>query len=192
VSKDGLTTKLRLFVEYYLGEARFNGTAAARLAGYQGDDNTLAAIASQNLRKLKVREAITARLHEAAMPANEVLARLTEIARGKVTDVLDEDGKFDLKLARKAKKDGLLKKLKRKTTAKKVDRFSEGDEEPETFETSLVYEEVEFEMYSAHEALRDLGKYHGLFKDKTEHSFNLKDLSDEELKLLERITAKLT
>lgn len=104
------------------------------------------------------------------MTANEVLARLTGIARGDVADVLDEEGRFDFQKARRDKKTALLRKIKRKTTAKKVDRFTEGaEEEAETFETSVVYEEVEFEMYSAHEALRDLGKYHKLFADRVEH-----------------------
>jgi phage terminase small subunit len=167
MAKDELTAKERMFVEYFLGESFFNATDAARRAGYRHPNVQ----GPRMLVKVSIRDAVAARVGEAAMTANEVLARLTEIGRGKVTDFVDDDGKFDLEKARKAKKDGLLKKLKVKRTSKRVDRFEDGDgEQAETFETSLVYEEVEFEMYSAHEALRDLGKYHKLFTEKVEHS----------------------
>ena len=69
-----LTTKQKAFVEAYL--ETFNGTQAARRAKYKGDDNTLAVVAYENLRKPKIREAIDDRLSEMAMSANEVLARL--------------------------------------------------------------------------------------------------------------------
>lgn len=168
LGSDGLTTKQRMFVEAYLSNG-FNATEAARMAGYQGNDVTLAAVGYENLRKPQIATVVSARINEAAMSANEVMSRLSDIARGKVTDFVDDEGKFDLKQAKKAKKDGLLKKLKTKRTSKKVDAFTEGEEEEkETIETSLVYEEVEFEMYSAHEALRDLGKYHRLFGERSE------------------------
>jgi phage terminase small subunit len=163
LDKDKLTTKQRLFVESYLSNG-FNATEAARVAGYQGNENTLSSVGYENLRKPEIAAVVSARIDEAAMSANEVLHRLSAIGRGDVSDVLDDDGRFDFEKARRAKKTGLLKKLKRKTTKKQVDTHTEGeDEEAETIETSIVYEEIEFEMYSAHEALRDLGKYHRLF-----------------------------
>ncbi len=56
-----LTEKQRKFVEAYMGKAEGNGVEAARLAGYKGNDNTLAAIASENLRKPKIASAIEER-----------------------------------------------------------------------------------------------------------------------------------
>ncbi len=159
MAKGELTTKERMFVEYYLGESFFNATDAARRAGYKHPNVQ----GPRMLVKVSIRAEIASRVAEAAMPANEVMARLSAIARGSVVDFLDEEGKFDLKAARQAKKDGLLKKLKQKRTSKRVDVHS--DSEDEELETSLIFEEVEFEMYSAHEALRDLGKYHDLFKE---------------------------
>ena len=44
-----LRPKEKRFVEFYLGEAKFNGTKAAKLAGYSA--NSATAIASENLRK---------------------------------------------------------------------------------------------------------------------------------------------
>jgi phage terminase small subunit len=160
-----LTTKQKLFVDAYVGEARFNATKAALLAGYS--EKTAYAIGSENLKKLEIKAALDEKLREITLGANEVLARLTDIANGSIEDVVDEDGKFDFQAAKKAGKLPLIKKLKRKTTSKKVDAVTEDEEE--TLETSLILEEVEFEMYSSHEALRDLGKYHSLFTEKIRH-----------------------
>lgn len=54
-----LTEKQRRFVDAYLGEAAGNATEAARLAGYKGNDNTLASVGTENLRKPAIAEAIT-------------------------------------------------------------------------------------------------------------------------------------
>ena len=53
-----LTGKQRAFALAWVGEARFNGTQAARIAGYKGDDNTLCAIGRENLGKPRVRAAL--------------------------------------------------------------------------------------------------------------------------------------
>lgn len=170
-TEDDLTPKERMFVNAYLGEARFNATEAASIAGYEGTRNALGVKGFELLRKSKITAIVNQRMNEAAMSANEVLSRLSDIATGKITDCVNEDGKFDLELAKERGVDKLLKKLKIKRTSKKVDSQTTGpDDDPETLETSLLYEEVEFEMYSAHEALRDLGKYHKLFTEKLEHS----------------------
>lgn len=164
---DRLTTKQKLFADFYVGEARFNATKAAVLSGYS--EKTAKSIGSENLTKPDIQAYIDTRLKELTLGANEVLARLTDIANGSIEDVLDESGNFDYKTAKKTGKLPLLKKLKRKTTSKKVDsQTEEHDGQSETLETSLVFEEVEFEMYSAHEALRDLGKFHKLFTERHE------------------------
>lgn len=77
---DKLTTKQKLFVEYYL--ANPNGVEAARKAGYKGSDAQLAVIASQNLRKLNVAVKVEERIEEAGMTADEVLNELAAIAKG--------------------------------------------------------------------------------------------------------------
>ncbi len=52
-----LTSKQEKFVEVYDG----NGTEAARLAGYEGNDNVLAQAARDNLRNPQITQAIKAR-----------------------------------------------------------------------------------------------------------------------------------
>lgn len=66
---DRLTAKQQRFIDEYV--VCLNGTEAARRAKYDGDDATLAVIASQNLRKLNISTAINEKLMQFAMPANE-------------------------------------------------------------------------------------------------------------------------
>lgn len=73
-----LTLKQKLFVEHYL--VTRNGTEAARLAGYAGNDVTLGAVAYENLNKPLIKSAIERRLKSTVMSANQVLEKLTEIA----------------------------------------------------------------------------------------------------------------
>lgn len=149
-----LSAKHQLFIEEYL-----NGRSAtdAYQAVYPGVSRTSAATNGWRLlRTARIAEAIQARLNQAAMPADEVLARITDHARADIDDFLDADGAFDLTKARKAKRTGLLKKLKTKTTIRVV-----GEMEVKTVE-------VEFELHDAQAALGQLGKHYKLFTDRQE------------------------
>ncbi len=76
-----LTLKQQLFIEAYIGPARGNGKEAARLAGYAGNDATLAQVAAENLRRPQILTLINARVEQAAMTADEILTELADIAR---------------------------------------------------------------------------------------------------------------
>ena len=52
-----LTGKEKDFCYAYIAN-RFNGTRAARDAGYKGADNVLGAIANENLKKPKIRKVV--------------------------------------------------------------------------------------------------------------------------------------
>jgi phage terminase small subunit len=82
-----LTLKQEKYIEAYLRTG--NQTQAAREAGYEGDDKTLAEIGSQNSRKLKVAERISARIAEAQIETDEVLGTLASIMRGSLEDFLE-------------------------------------------------------------------------------------------------------
>ena len=73
-----LNDKQAAFVSAYLGEARFNGTKAAKLAGYS--ERTASAQAFDLLRKPEIRARIESFLEQDALTAREVLAELTDIA----------------------------------------------------------------------------------------------------------------
>lgn len=149
-----LNDKQALFVEEYL--KTFNATQAAIAAGYS--QKTAYNIGYENVRKREIAEAISQRLTEAAMSADEVLKRLAEQARGDVDDYLDEDGFLDWKKARRGKKTGLVRKLKIKKTTRIID------------DAEYITVETDFELYDAQAALVHIGKHHGMFVDRTEHT----------------------
>jgi len=92
-TEHNLTQKQFLFCEHLI-QTR-NGTKAARLAGYKGDDNILAAIASQNLRKIKIREYLASRYAETCMASDEVLSLLAKIARTDISSFVNKGGGID-------------------------------------------------------------------------------------------------
>jgi hypothetical protein len=151
-----LTYRQALFVSFYLGEANGNATEAARMAGYAKAKQS----GSANLRKSQIRAALDSRLDEVAMSTDEVLARLTEVARADLGDFLkfDRRGRIYLDLNR-AHIEGrlhLVKKLNR---------------------TQFGYV---IELHDSMAALQLLGKYHGLFRDRID-LHGVEGLTDEEL-----------
>lgn len=162
-----LNERQQRFADEYLVDC--NATQAAIRAGYSS-----ATAYSQGHRLLKYVEIIAymrtrkaeldAAYEHRIMGKYEVLARLTEIARGDMGDLLvDDNGEvvddienISIKRAKKLDKSKLVKKAKIFSTVV-------NHEGVETQQTS-----VEIELYSAHEALRDLGKHHVLFTDKIE------------------------
>ena len=73
-----LTHKQSLFVRYYL-ETR-NGIQSAKAAGYAGNDDTLAQVAAENLRKPCVQSPLQYALKRRQISPDEVLAELGDIA----------------------------------------------------------------------------------------------------------------
>lgn len=143
----GLTRKQQVFVNEYL--KCWNATEAARKAGYS--ERSIRAIAHENLTKPYIKAEITRRLEENAMGADEVLARLSDIARadvGKFLTWIDGYKEPIIDISKTKDKTHLIKRM-------------EYDKDGR----------VKFELHDAHAALRDLGKHHGLFTDNVEHSW---------------------
>lgn len=138
-----LTDKERAFVLAYV--ECLNGAKAARAAHYS--ESSIYTIASENLRKPHIRTAIDALLAERAMPAGEILARLTDHARGSLEDFLSVRGRgiaLDLK---KATDRGVLHLVKRYSKTKQG---------------------VTIELHDPQAALQLLGRHYRLFIDRTE------------------------
>ena len=140
-----LTVKQRAFIEHFLN--CWNETEAARRAGY-ADPN-------RNAHRMMVNDgisaAIRARLAEMKMSADEVLARLTDHARASIAPFLitTEAGVpagFNLSPDRPLH---LVKKV------------------------TITDKGISFEIHDSQTALALLGKHHGLFADKVEHSGSL-------------------
>lgn len=158
----GLTLKQNSFVDNWLRTQ--NGIQSARDAGFQGDDQVLAVTASRLLKSAKVQLEIKRRLGTNIADSTEVLERLTQHARGDLTDILDENGELNLKQARKRGTSKLLKKLKIK---RRYEKDAEGNLQPVV--------EHEYEIHDPQAALEKLGRFHKLFTDRVETETNLSD-----------------
>lgn len=133
-----LTNKQKAFVEAYLANG-FNGVKAARAAGYAGNENTLAVVASENLRKPKIAALIDERMKAMAMSADEALARLSMQARGDVTAFLG----LSVEELKDHPQSHLLHKVK---VTRRIIPSSDKNEPDE------IEEKIEYETYNAQSA----------------------------------------
>lgn len=152
--QDILTGKQKAFIVAYCSNG-MNGVRAARSAGYAGSYSVLGNVASENLKNPKIRKAIDAHFKRIAMGKDEVLARLTEIARGDLGDVLNKDGTFDIQAARRRGKSYLIKEQKIE------EKFI-----PQEGKDDIVIRTVTIKIHDAHAALNTLAKYHGMLIDR--------------------------
>ena len=168
-----LSVKQQVFVEEYLH--CWNATQAAKRAGYSA--KTARSIGSENLTKPDIRAAIQARLGDLKLSANEVLARLSEQARGSIQPFvkITPDGlvRFDFSNPEALDHLYLIKKIRTKRRHK-VQGHGKG---AETWE----YETIDVELYNAQAALFMLGKYHKLFTDRVEMDNRLNIVGLEEM-----------
>lgn len=147
-----LTEMQRAFADAYM--ECWNGTESARLAGYSGSDKVLSQTANDNLKNPKIIAYIQECLDPQVMSANEVLVRLTNIARGDMGDFIDDHTtSIDLNKARGRQKLRLISRIKDKHIINSKD-------DTETTE-------MEIELYSALDALKTLAKYHQLITTQT-------------------------
>ncbi len=86
-----LTNKQRAFVEHYLGDAQWNATEAAKLAGYSGDRNALAVRGSQNIRNRKIQEHIRRRLEEMGATTEELIQRWLHRIRADISPYINTE-----------------------------------------------------------------------------------------------------
>jgi hypothetical protein len=157
-----LTRKQQVFVDEYL--KTWNAAEAARRAGYS--ERSAYSQGWENLRKPEIKALIDARLDEVHMSADEALKLTADIARGDMAELMDATSVgFNLDMAQ-AKEKGLtklIKKVKQKTTIFIAKKESEEDRE---------ITELEIELYSALDAIRDVLKVHGKFTDHVDVTSN--------------------
>lgn len=143
-----LTPRQRAFVDAWFGEARFNATRAAELAGFgngSGNPNTWNNAGSRMLANAKVQAEINRRWAAHGVTAEEVMSRLSAQMRGSLSDLLADDGLYlD---PEKVRQHGHLVKSLRPTK-----------------------EGLVVELYSSQEAAALIGKSLGMFKERVEMS----------------------
>lgn len=158
-----LSIKELKFVEEYIKTG--NRTQAVIDAGYKvGNRQRASEIGYQLLQKTPVLEAVKLRLTEAVMSPEEVKSRLSDIARGSVEEFLTFHDNLRIPVLdfRKARDNGKLHLIK------KLKYTKDGT--------------VEFELYPADAAQRDMGKVHGIFKDTaTNLNVDVSQLTNEQL-----------
>ena len=137
-----LTNKQQIFADEYV--QCWNRTEAARRAGFKQPQSQ----GPRLLKNVEIQKAIQQKLKESSMSADEALSRLTGLARGSIESFLEfQDGqKRPIVNLLKAKEAGLLHLIK------EVKYNPTGG--------------LEIKLYSAHDALRDIGKHHALFTEK--------------------------
>jgi phage terminase small subunit len=145
-----LTAKQEAFVAHYL--RTWNATESARAAGYP--ERSARQIGSENLSKPGIQAAIRERLNELHMSADEVLSRVTAIARGSLAPFLRRGTEGDL-IGFDLSDDQSLGLLKKASVTER--RLRSGDTE----------RTVTIELYDAQAALTKLGEHHKLWGDKS-------------------------
>lgn len=169
--KKAMDPGLIAFCEAYL--QTFNAAESYRRSHPKAQQNSCWTLGSKTLRNVEVQAYISDRLKQMIMSSDEVLARLSDHARGSMeyflritddgfaaTDFSGDEAKANLHL---------LKKIKTYRT-RRVEGRGKDKEEWED-------ERVELEIVDPQRALETLGKYHNLFAEKDEDG---NPITDEE------------
>lgn len=141
----GLSKKKLLFCEAYASNG-FNGAKAAIAAGYAAA--SARQTASRLLTNADIEAEISRLLADQVMSRDQALAAMSDMARADIDDFISMRGTFpyiDLEKARSLGKTHLIKKVKVR-----------GDGG------------MEIELYDRQQAVREIGKHHGLWKDGVE------------------------
>jgi hypothetical protein len=167
-----LKPKERAFVDMYF-RCNMNGTDAYSRLHPKAQRDTCRAKASDIVAKDNIQAAINDHLTKQAMGKDEVLSRLSAIARAsefpfiRITD--EGFCYFDFSDPEAEQYFFLVKKIKTKRTRKIVGH----GEDAEPWEDELI----EVELHDAQAALNTLAKYHGMLTDKVDVTSNGKEVN---------------
>lgn len=173
--KVALKARHRLFADYIA--SGYTQTDAARLAGYKGDDGTLASTGSKLVRNPKIKAYLEKVLAEKRASASEILGGLALIARASMADFLDIPDEADRDVVvnlRKAAERGQLAALKKFKQVTKKSLDAEGTEHSVTI--------TEIELHDPLRARKMLIDVLGLAKHPEEQ--NTTGISASEQRLL--------
>jgi len=90
-----LTLKQRNFIDEYLANGG-NGTRAAQIAGYEGNNHTLSSVAAENLTKPAIITQIETHLAAKGVTRDAVIATLAEIMFLPIESFRDNKGHLDV------------------------------------------------------------------------------------------------
>lgn len=153
----GMDPRIRLFIAFYI--QTFSSTQAAMLAHYTQNASSAAVQGCKLMKRPDVRKAIDDHLRDVLMPVVEIKGRLSEYARGSMEnflEVTDTDVRIDYK---KAESLGALRLIKKFKTKERY--IPQGEDEEPIREVT-----TEIELYDAMEAVVQMGRIEGLFKER--------------------------
>ena len=155
-----LKPKQKAFVEAYFIHA-MNATEAYQIVYPKASYETARRAASVLMTKRDIQAEIDRRMSEQVMTSNEVLKRLSDMAKANLLPFvrITHEGftYFDFSHPEAKNYFHLIKKIKTKRT-RRVEGKGDNAEEWED-------EWIEVELHDAQSALEKIGKYHRLFKD---------------------------
>jgi phage terminase small subunit len=162
----GLTVKQRDFVEQYL--ICLNASEAARRAKYS--ERTAGSMGHENLKKPEIAAAISAGFALRAMPADEVLARLADMARGSADDFVAVHPSPLTTIDGEPIKDVQGNPIVRSFPSLDLEKARERGMLHLIKKVSYTAHGPSVELYDAQAALALLAKHHALLVERLEHS----------------------
>lgn len=152
----------QLFVAAYLADPAMNGAAAARRAGYA--KSRANRTAHQKLNDARIKDALEAakkaRLERLKFEQDDVLRELAVLITSDVRDFkVGDDGRLVLREGAPDRAWRAVSSVKHRTT---------------TLQTGAVVREIEYKLWDKNAALRMAGEHYGLYKQKLEHSGEVK------------------
>lgn len=166
-----LTGKERDFCYSYIAN-RFNGTRAARDAGYKGADNVLGAIANENLKKPKIRKLVNKLTNEYLADkkklGRDVIAELATLGFRRIPDVIQRDSRGRILIKEFEDMNGAEAAIN-KIEVNQVDLTTGGEI---TEDTNLMKTETKIWLEGKTKPLEILAKHTGQVVEKSEQSIN--------------------
>lgn len=165
--KKKLTNRHRSFIDEYFRH-NMNATEAYCSVYPKASRDSARARAVELLANISIQKEINKRLTEKAMSADEVLARLSGMARASIMPFIriTDEGfvYFDFSNPDAQEYLYLIKKIKTKRSRRIGGKGEDADEWEDEW--------MEVELYDSQAALEKIGKYHKLFLEKSEISLN--------------------
>jgi len=120
--------KEKAWINYYFGEAAYNSTQAARLAGYKWPDKIGPA------KVAKFRDELRERFNQQVMPVEEAMARMSKIGRAPQAEHLLPSGQPDMARIVKEGLGDLVKEVRKNVDGSVTVKFHD---QPDALKTIL-------------------------------------------------------
>ena len=164
-----MTGKQKLFVAAYV--ETLNATKAAIAAGYSKD--TAAVIGFENLRKPNIRAAIDEVLDAHTMGKKELLARLSDHAKGTMDDFLSIEGDEEAAI--------IYTNLGKAKGLGQIHLIKELEEKSHELPDGCKVRTIKVKLYDAQSAIKTLAKAYGMLDKKMDDDDETEEMTDDDI-----------